>query len=94
MVKTTLEIKDELYKKLVEASLKKYGNTKNLSRVANEVIEEHLREKSIAMSVKAESKKSDIVEKTFGSWKIEETGKEYVRRMRKDWKKRTRRLGI
>jgi len=94
MVKTTLEIKDELYKKLVEASLKKYGNTKNLSRVANEVIEEHLREKSIAMSVKAESKKSDIVEKTFGSWKIEETGKEYVRRMRKGWKKRAKRLGI
>ena len=45
MVKTTLEIKDELYKKLVEASLKKYGNTKNISRITNEVIEEHLKEK-------------------------------------------------
>ena len=94
MVKTTLEIKDELYKKLVEASVKKYGNTKNISRVTNEVIEEHLKEKPMVMGAKTAGKKSDIVEKTFGSWDTEETGKEYVRRMRKGWKRRAKRLGI
>ena len=94
MVKTTLEIKDEIYRKLVEASVKKYGNTKNISRIANEVIEEHLKEKSIVMSAKTAGKKSDIVEKTFGSWNIKETGKEYVRKMRKGWKKRSKGLEI
>jgi hypothetical protein len=36
VVGTTLNIEDELYKKLVEESLGKYGTTRNLSKIVNE----------------------------------------------------------
>jgi len=36
--------------------------------------------------------KEKIVDKAFGSWKIKETGVEYVKRMRKEWKKREKRI--
>lgn len=99
MVKTTFEIRDEVYRKLVEASLKKYGNTRSLSKMANEVIEEHLKEPTTSGKVSKNASKElqergDIVERTFGSWKIKETGSEYVRKLRRGWEKRARRLGI
>ncbi|MBI3412722.1 MAG: hypothetical protein HY051_01405 [Candidatus Aenigmarchaeota archaeon] len=91
MVKTTLEIRDDVYRKLVETSLKKYGNTKNLSKVANEVIGKHLDEENDS---KKRNVNSGIVEKTFGSWKTEKTGEEYTREIRKGWGKRATRFGI
>ena len=96
MVKTTLEIKDELYRKLVEASLKKYGNTKGISKMANEVIEAHLKEPETSKEVRhlAPNERGDIVERTFGMWKIKETGAEYVRKLRSESEKRFKRLGI
>lgn len=36
MPRTTVHIEDELYKRLVEESLKKYGTTRNLSKILNE----------------------------------------------------------
>jgi len=36
----------------------------------------------------------DMVERSFGSWKIKETGSEYVRRLRGESEKRFKRLGI
>jgi len=35
-----------------------------------------------------------MVERSFGSWKIKETGSEYVRRLRGESEKRFKRLGI
>jgi len=36
MVKTTIILDDELYKRLVQESLEKYGSTKKLSQLINE----------------------------------------------------------
>lgn len=94
-MKTTLEIRDDVYKKLVEASVDRYGNTKSISKMANELIEDHLKE--IAGGKEPGSKKGrkpDIVERSFGSWKIKESGAEYVKHLRKGWSKRSQRLGV
>jgi len=94
-VKTTLELKEEVYRKLVEESVKKYGNTKGISKIANEVIGENIKEKSASAAKKgADTKEFDIVERTFGSWKLEETGAEYTKKIRKGWSIRAKRLGI
>jgi len=96
MVKTTLEIKDEVYRKLVEASLEKYGNTKNISKMANEVIAEHLKEPTLKAKITSEEikKRRDIVEKTFGSWGPGPSGARYVRKLRRDSERRLKRLGL
>ena len=97
MVRTTLELKDEIYKKLVNEAIEKYGNTKNLSRVINESLEVHMSEKEHSkpqLSKEEIKRRGEILKKTFGSWKTKETGAEYQRRMRKEWAKRSKRLGI
>lgn len=94
MVKTTLELKDEVYRKLVEASVRKYGTTKNVSKVTNEVIEEHLKEKSKESEDEEIKRRLEIAKKSAGSWKTKETGAEYVRRIRKENEKRLKRMGI
>lgn len=39
--------------------------------------------------------KEDILEKAFGSWKgMKETGREYVKRIRKEWEVREKRIGL
>ena len=92
MVKTTLELKDEIYKKLINESVAKYGNTKSLSLVVNENLEEHMSEKK---DTKKEDKKwQEILEKTFGSWGPGESGKDYVRKIRDESEKRRKRLGL
>lgn len=97
MVKTTFQIKDEIYRKLVEASLKKYGNTKSLSKMANEVIEKHLKETDLVKPISEDEeikRRLEIVRRSAGSWKIKETGAEYVRRIRKESEKRLKRMGL
>ncbi len=98
MVKTTFEIKDDVYRKLVEASLKKYGNTRNLSKMANEVIEEHLKEGTVQarhLAPEELKKRRKAVEESFGIWKgMKETGAEYVRKLRDESEKRRKRLGL
>lgn len=37
-MKTTILIEDKLYKKLVEESIKRYGNAKNISLTLNEIL--------------------------------------------------------
>ncbi len=98
MVKTTLELRDEVYRKLVEEALKKYGNTKNISKMANEVIEEHLKEtrSKAAKHFTPEKikRRGDIVERTFGAWGHGHSGAEYVRKLRRESEKRLKRLGL
>ena len=45
MVKTTIILKDELYKQLVKEALEKYGTTKKLSLLINEKLEESVARK-------------------------------------------------
>ena len=88
MVKTTVTLEDEIYKKLVREALEKYGRTRSLSRLINEKLK--------AADSISETNKEDkeLIELAFGSWKTKESGTQYVRRLRKDSDKRFRRLGI
>lgn len=93
MVKTTLELKDELYKKLVNKAIEEYGNTKSLSRVINENLEAHMNERKSERKSKEEVDRwREILRKTAGSWKSEKSGKEYVKEIRSTWRRRQRRL--
>lgn len=40
MVRTTVVIEDDLYRKLVEESVKRYGSTRKLSKLINEKLRE------------------------------------------------------
>ncbi len=90
MVKTTINLEDEIYKKLVKEAVEKYGTTRTLSKLINAKLK-----RADIIKIKEEKEKSiDIVAKTAGLWKIKESGSEYVRRLRKESGKRFKRLGI
>lgn len=99
-MKTTINLDDELYRKLVNEALKKYGNTRSLSKVINENIASHLKEKELGIvSKKVEDedikKRKSITEETAGLWKgMKMSGAEYVRKLRDESEKRFKRLGI
>ncbi len=82
MVKTTINLDTEVYTALVEEAVRKYGTTKKLSRLINEKLRAR-RRPTIG-----------ITERTFGIWKMKETGAEYVRRIRTETEKREKKLGI
>ena len=90
MAKITINLEDDIYKKLVKEAVEKYGTTRTLSRLINE----KLKKAEIMKMNEEKLKKTDIVEKTAGLWKIKETGSEYVRKLRKEDEKRFKRLGI
>jgi len=90
MAKTTINLEDEVYKKLVREAVERYGTTRTLSRLINE----KLKETEIMKARKEKIKTKDVVEKTAGLWKIKETGSEYVVRLRKESEKRFKGLGI
>jgi len=91
MAKTTINLDDELYKKLVKEAVEKYGTTRTLSKLINEKLKRAETSLSAPLSRK---QKKDIIERAFGSWKIKETGAEYVRKLRRESEKRRERLGI
>lgn len=98
-MKTTINLEDELYRKLVNEALKKYGNTRSLSKVVNENIASHLKEKESGIEsrkLKDEEikRRLEIVRRSAGSWKIKETGAEYVRKLRDESEGRRRRMGL
>lgn len=92
MAKTTINLEDELYKKLVKEALERYGTTRTLSKLINEKLKE-ARTKIKFENERTKLKRS-IVEETFGAWGPGPSGAEYVRKLRKGWEKRTKRLGI
>ena len=94
MVKTTINMKDDVYKKLIREAVEKYGNTKNLSRLINEKLEKAESTTSSSTELDETKRRLDIVVKTAGLWKIKESGKEYVKRLRKESEKRLKRLDI
>lgn len=90
MAKTTINLDNEIYKKLVKEAVEKYGTTRTLSKLINEKLKmaESIRER------REEIKSIDAVEKTAGLWKIKDTGAVYVRKLRKESDRRFKRLGI
>lgn len=92
MVKTTINLEDELYKRLVKEAVEKYGKARSFSKLINEKLK--VTEGIESTGDVAKKSKSDIVERSFGSWKMKETGSEYVRRLRRESEKRFKRLGI
>jgi len=46
MVRTLVNLKEDIYKKLVELSIKKYGHARAISKVLNELLEEKLQKKT------------------------------------------------
>ena len=86
MVKTTISLDDEIYKKLIKESIERFGSTKKLSWLINE---------KLRLSEKISTHEKSIVEKTFGLWKEWKIpSKEYVRRIRKESEKRLKRMGL
>ena len=92
MVKTTINLEDELYKKLVKEAVEKYGRARSFSKLINEKLRET--EASTPSKIKPKKEKMDIVERSFGIWKMKESGKEYVRKIRDESEKRLKRLGL
>jgi len=42
MVKTLIKLKDEIYKKLIDLSIKKFGHPRGISKIINEILEKEL----------------------------------------------------
>ena len=88
MAKTTINLDNEIYKKLVKEAVEKYGTTRTLSKLINE----KLRKAEIKGIEKEKIKKLDVVKRTFGAWGPGPSGSEYVRKLRKESEKRFKRL--
>ncbi len=89
MVKTTVNLEDEVYKKLVREAVDKYGTTRTLSKLINEKLK--MGDATMITSRKGEI---DIVQRAFGSWKTKESSSEFVRKLRRESERRLRRLRI
>lgn len=95
MVKTTINLDDELYKKLVKEAVERYGKARSFSKLINEKLRKAegivLKDLSDDEEIK---RRLEIVRRSAGSWKIKETGAEYVRKIRGGWSKRLKRMGL
>lgn len=92
-MKTTVNLDDDLYKKLVKETVEKYGNTKNLSRLINEKLgrAEGIADKEDSAEIKRRLK---ILRESAGGWKGKQSGKEYTKKIRQDWGKRLKTVGL
>lgn len=91
MAKTTIHLEDEVYKKLVKEALERYGTTRTLSKLINEKLKHP---NVVPPKIAGMKKRLKIVEETFGAWGPGPSGKEYVRKLRKESEKRLKRLGL
>ena len=92
-MKTTVNLDDDLYEKLVKEAVEKYGNTKNLSKLINEKLE---RSEGTAHGIDSGEikRRLKILRESAGGWKGKESGKEYVKEMRRGWSKRLKATGL
>jgi len=92
-LKTTINLNDDLYKRLVKESVERYGNTKNLSRLINERLE---RAEGLAYRTDSDDMKKRLktLRESAGSWNISKSGKEYVTVIRRGWSKRLNQAGL
>ena len=92
-MKTTINLNDDLYKRLVKETVERYGNTKNLSRLINERLE---RAEGLAYRTDSDDMKKRLktLRESAGSWNISKSGKEYVTVIRRGWSKRLNQAGL
>lgn len=88
MVKTTINLEDELYRKLIREAVERYGKTRAFSRLINE----KLKKAETAEVSSEKTRKLNVVERTFGAWGPGPSGSEYVKKLRKESEKRFKRL--
>lgn len=97
MVKATINFDDELYRKLIKETVERYGKMRGFSKLVNEKLRKvEVIDKKPASNLEDEEikRRLEIVRRSAGSWKIKETGAEYVRRIRKESEKRLKRMGL
>ena len=88
-IKITIE--DELLKKFREEAMRRFGYVKgSLSIAAREAISNWLKTGKKSREIEEFEK---VLRKVSGIW-TEETGYKYVRKIRKKWENRTKRLKI
>jgi hypothetical protein len=86
-LKTTIDLDEEIYKKLIEESTKRFGSAKKISFLINEKLKK--------AEMQLELPKIMATEKTFGLWKDWNISSEKcVRKIRKESEKRLKRLTI
>lgn len=90
MVKTTVNIEDEVYRRLVKEAVERYGNTKSFSKLINE----KLKRRETETSKSRVKERSNIVERSFGIWKMKESSKMYVRKIRDEEEGRLKKMGL
>ncbi len=91
MVKTTINLRDDIYKKLVKEAIEKYGNTKNISKLVNEKLARAASGSKHDYDIK---KRLEIVARTAGAWKAKQSGREYVKEIRSGWKRRIKEIDL
>lgn len=98
MVKATINFDDELYRKLIKETVERYGKMRGFSKLVNEKLRKFDDTAVRSRITKDEDEeikwRRNVAKKTFGIWKIKETGAEYVRRIRDESEKRRKRLGL
>jgi hypothetical protein len=88
-----INIEDEILRKFREEAMKKFGYVRgSLSIAAREAISNWLKA-SEKRSAKEIEEFKEVLRKASGIW-TEEEGYKYVRKIRKEWEKRAKRLGI
>lgn len=63
--RTTILLEDELYERLVEESLRRYGTAKALSRVINELLKRVFRDESELVGLLSAEKVAKVSTKEF-----------------------------
>ncbi len=87
-----VSINDKLLKAFREEAMRKYGYVRGaLSIAAKEAIEEWLKKKNKRKSEIEDFKRA--LERVAGIWRGKD-GKSYVRKIRRDWERRSKRLGV
>jgi predicted CopG family antitoxin len=94
MVKTTINLRDDIYKKLVRETVEKYGNSKNLSRLINEKLEKAEGETLAKVDSDDIKERLRIVKESAGSWKLRKSGRKYVKEIRAGWERRLRTMAL
>jgi predicted CopG family antitoxin len=69
--RTTLILDDDVYKFLVEESIKRYGTTRALSRVVNELIKERISRKREFIKLLYSEKYAEITPEEFYEFRRE-----------------------
>lgn len=67
--RTTILLDEDLYKKIVEESLRRYGTTKALSEVVNQLIRKALRNESELLSLIFSDKIAKTTSKEFEAFR-------------------------